>query len=104
MSAKQPLWTRIVPVLAIVSIVAGIVTIVVATPQSASFGWFAYSPLSSTAFSPSGVVVLTWVAIVGAIAICAGIALLALWAGFSLGSSRSRRELPPTPEAEFPSP
>ena len=74
---------------AIAAIVAGVVVMVASTPQSASFGWFAYAPLSSMVFSPAGTVVIGWGTISGAAVVVLGIACLAFWAGWMLARSRT---------------
>ncbi|GLK16414.1 hypothetical protein [Herbiconiux flava] len=83
--------TVLVPLLAVAVMAAGLVGILVSTPQSASFGWFAYAPLSATVFSPTGAIIVGWGSIAGAVAVALGLAALAFWAGFTLATSRSRR-------------
>jgi hypothetical protein len=90
MSLRQPAWTRIAPVLAIVVIVIGLVVTVLGFPHPASFGWFASAPLSEAAFDPNYVVIVLWSAMVGATPIAAGTALLCFWAGCTLRGSRAR--------------
>lgn len=79
----------VLPVAAAAAIVAGVVVMVASTPQSASFGWFAYAPLSSMVFSPAGAVVIGWGTIAGAAVVVLGIAGLAFWAGWMLARSRA---------------
>ncbi|MCS5716137.1 hypothetical protein NVV95_16445 [Herbiconiux sp. CPCC 205716] len=90
MAARPRRANLTLPLLAVAAIVAGVVTVVVSTPQSASFGWFAYAPLSGTMFSPAGAVVIGWGSVLGAIVVAGGIAGLAFWAGWMLGRMRSK--------------
>ena len=76
---------------AVVVMAAGVIGIVLATPQTASFGWFAYAPLSGAVFSPEGAVVVGWGAIAGAAAVALGLTTLGFWAGFALATSRAAR-------------
>ena len=58
---------------------------------SASFGWFAYAPLSDTAFVPSGVL-LTSQSQIGIVLIIIGSALLSFGAGWVLGQRHAARQ------------
>ena len=62
---------------------------------SASFGWFAYAPLSNTTFLPSGVL-LTPQSQIGIVLLIIGLALLAFGAGWVLGQRQAagQRRLP----------
>jgi heme/copper-type cytochrome/quinol oxidase subunit 1 len=88
---RRLVTTVLVPLLAAAVMAAGLVAIVASTPQSASFGWFAYAPLSATVFSPTGAIVIGWGSIAGAAAVALGLAALAFWAGFTLATARTRR-------------
>ncbi len=81
----------LLPIASVVVMMAGVVGIIVATPQTATFGWFAYAPLSGTAFSPDGAVVVGCGAIAGAAAVALGVAGLAFWAGFAVAVLRRHR-------------
>jgi len=90
MAAKRPIRMILIPLAAVAVVIAGVVAIVIAAPQSASFGWFAYAPLSGTVFNPDGAMVVSWGAIAGAAAVALGLAGLAFWAGFTIATSRSK--------------
>jgi heme/copper-type cytochrome/quinol oxidase subunit 1 len=95
---RHPTWARVAPALVIVVIIIGVVVTGSGTPLSASFGWFAYAPLSEATFSPHGGVIVTWSAVVGATTIAAGTALLGLRPDLSSeapapGLERSRQPL-----------
>ncbi|MFB2554287.1 hypothetical protein [Herbiconiux liangxiaofengii] len=80
----------VLPVAAVVVMAAGIIGIALFTPQTTSFGWFAYAPLSGEVFSPAGAVVVGWGAIAGAAAVAIGLTALGFWAGFTLATARSK--------------
>ena len=78
-----------VPVVAILFVLLGTVMLFIAQSE-ASFGWFAYAPLSKATFAPQGLVYLGSSARIG-MALCAvGLTLLAFWAGYQAGRSRQR--------------
>lgn len=72
--------------LGLVLVVGGLV---VSVSQPASFGWFAYTPLSDSFFrpAPSPFVVMPNVA---AAMLAIGVVLMAGWAGFQLGRRAPR--------------
>jgi heme/copper-type cytochrome/quinol oxidase subunit 1 len=79
-----------IPIGAILIVVLGTAMLFVAQSE-ASFGWFAYAPLSSATFVPQGLVYLGSSARLG-MALCAvGLVLLAFWAGYQAGRSRRSR-------------
>ena len=74
--------------LAAVVTAAGAVITSVALARPVSFGWFAYAPLSDTAFAPEGVHLVSTTAIVGAVVLAVGLMALAFWAGLAIGAHR----------------
>lgn len=72
--------------------VTGALVILLAPQASASFGWFAYQPLSDAVFVPGGFIVLTQAAIVGAVLAIVGLIGLAAVVGFALGRRRRGAE------------
>ena len=83
-------WTRILLPAGALAVIGGAVTIVVATPpaSSASFGWFAYAPLSGAVFAPEAAAVVSTASIVGAGVVALGLAAVAFWGGYRLGVRR----------------
>jgi heme/copper-type cytochrome/quinol oxidase subunit 1 len=76
------LWT--LPIVGVVSLVVGVLLITKKEP--ASFGWFAYAPLSNEAFTP-----MSPFNVAGLIVVVAGLILIAGWVGFQLGSRKVKR-------------
>ncbi|MDJ0319180.1 hypothetical protein [Pseudarthrobacter sp. PS3-L1] len=73
----------LVPAVALIAI--GIGGFLMAT-ETVSFGWFAYAPLSDTAFSPdSGLRIVGPQARAGLVVLIVGVVTLAFWGGFRLG-------------------
>ena len=92
--ARWPWAARIaIPVVAILTVLLGTAMLFVAQSE-ASFGWFAYVPLSNVNLVPQGLVYLGSSARIG-MALCAvGLMLLAFWTGYQAGrhqAGRSRR-------------
>ncbi len=84
-------WARVagilIPVTAILIVILGTAIILVAGSE-ASFGWFAYAPLSNTTFLPEGIVYLGASSRVG-MALCGvGLVVLAFWMGYRTGRRR----------------
>ena len=89
MSTKR--WMRVFLLVAALTVVAGITTVVVGAQRPTSFGWFAYAPLSGDSFSPDGVTLVQTTVITGAIICAAGCVALGFWAGWAVGSRRASR-------------
>ncbi|MDJ0325490.1 hypothetical protein QMG61_17150 [Cryobacterium sp. PH31-AA6] len=81
-------------VLGTVAAVIGLVLLLVPSGQ-ASFGWFAYAPLSNTTFSPIGLQ-LSPRSQIGIALFVVGLAVLAFGAGWMLGQRQAadKRQLP----------
>ncbi|TFC15157.1 hypothetical protein [Cryobacterium sp. MDB2-10] len=81
-------------VLGAVAVVIGLV-LLLAPGDQASFGWFAYAPLSNTTFSPIGLQ-LSPRSQIGIAMFVVGLAVLAFGAGWMLGQRQaaSQRRLP----------
>jgi heme/copper-type cytochrome/quinol oxidase subunit 1 len=81
-------------VLGTVAAVIGLMLLLVPSDQ-ASFGWFAYAPLSNTTFSPIGLQ-LSPRSQIGIALFIVGLAVLAFGAGWMLGQRQaaSQRRLP----------
>ena len=91
------LWRRVsvsMVALGTAAAVIGLVLILMPSDQ-ASFGWFAYAPLSDTTFSPIGLQ-LSPRSQIGIALFVIGLAVLAFGAGWMLGQrqSASQRRLP----------
>lgn len=80
-------------ILAGVAAVAGAIVLILALltplPPSASFGWFAYAPLSDTVFLPSDVIALPTWALVGVGLLVVGLVALSYMIGRRSGTNRS---------------
>ncbi|TFB54221.1 hypothetical protein [Cryobacterium sp. Sr3] len=84
------LWRRVsvsMVALGTVAAVIGLVLLLVPSDQ-ASFGWFAYAPLSNTTFSPIGLQ-LSPRSQVGIALFIVGLAVLAFGAGWMLGQRQA---------------
>lgn len=84
------LVAALVPVLAVALMLLGVLLVLAGTNPvgtgAASFGWFAYAPLSNTTFLPLGDVTLLGPGgAAGIIAVIAGLVLLAFWSGYRTG-------------------
>ncbi len=84
-------WGRVagilIPVTAILMVLLGTAIILVAGSE-ASFGWFAYAPLSNTTFLPEGMVYLGASSRAGMGLCGAGLVVLAFWTGYRTGRRR----------------
>lgn len=91
----RPSRTRRGAVVALVlgSVVAigGLVAVSIPIPQQASFGWFAYAPLSAATFAATGVF-LGPTAIAGLVALVVGVGLAAFAAGWMLARRHTTRD------------
>jgi hypothetical protein len=85
---RMPASLLVALILAGVLVVTGALVILLAPQASASFGWFAYQPLSDAVFFPGGFIVLTQTAIVGGVLAIVGLIGLAAVVGFALGRRR----------------
>jgi heme/copper-type cytochrome/quinol oxidase subunit 1 len=77
-------------VLGTVAAVIGLMLLLLPNGQ-ASFGWFAYAPLSNTVFSPIGLQ-LSPRSEIGAFLFIVGLAVLAFGAGWMLGHRQAARQ------------
>jgi heme/copper-type cytochrome/quinol oxidase subunit 1 len=90
-AAEQPNRSKLARVLTAVVPLAGLAAVLVgglfawSSNANASFGWFAYAPLSNEPFSGSGMAFLTQGAQFGLAVAVAGLLVLAFWAGHALG-------------------
>jgi heme/copper-type cytochrome/quinol oxidase subunit 1 len=90
-AAEQPNRSKLARVLTAVVPLAGLAAVLVgsfiawSSNANASFGWFAYAPLSNEPFSRSGMAFLTQGAQFGLAVAVAGLLVLAFWAGHALG-------------------
>lgn len=85
-------WTRVLLIVAVCAVVAGVVTLSVVSmsTQTVSFGWFAYAPLSHTAFGAGSGYFVSWAEMIGYLVLAVGLIGLAFWAGIRVGSRRDR--------------
>lgn len=94
------LLMRILPLAAVAAMVSGIVVVLKATSQPATFGWFAYAPLSEANAGP-GLHIVSTGGIVGFTLLAAGLIVLAFWGGLRIGCRRgddgSKRTTPDWP-------
>ena len=70
----------ILPALGAAAVVAGVILL---SQARTSFGWFAYSPLSGTTFSPTFINQPLFIS--GIALIVLGVAAIAGWGGYRLG-------------------
>ncbi|MCJ1715902.1 hypothetical protein [Curtobacterium sp. VKM Ac-2922] len=72
MTARPRPWTHVTLWLGVVAVVAGVVVAATAPSSPASFGWYAYAPLSGSAFVAGRTPWQLWtgvgLAVVGAVA------------------------------------
>lgn len=87
---SRQLLTRVLLLVGLVAVIVGACVVVVAHPQPASFGWFAYAPLSSTISITDGVHIISTGELVGAAVLAIGLIALAFWAGLRVGVRRPR--------------
>ncbi|MGW9414715.1 hypothetical protein [Arthrobacter cupressi] len=78
----------VAPLLGLAAVIAGVVTALAGRSEPASFGWFAYAPLSNETFSPAGIAFLGPITQTGYVIAAVGLLLLAFWAGRRLGQWR----------------
>lgn len=82
--------SRVVPLTAVAAVVVGLVVVLQSAARPATFGWFAYAPLSDETGTLEGMHVLSTAGVVGAIVLVLGLVVLAFWAGLRWGGRRSR--------------
>lgn len=75
-------------ILALLGIIAGVLTLLFSQTTTQSFGWFAYAPLSDEVFLP-GMKIIGDTQILGLILLAAGLICAAFWAGFKVGKRSS---------------
>lgn len=80
----------VVPVLALLTVTAGIVT-AISTQSQTNFGWFAYAPLSNETFTGGGLVYLGVGTKVGVALLATGLLVLAFWSGYRTATHRTTR-------------
>lgn len=83
----------ILPVLGLVAVLAGVV--IAKSNETASFGWFAYAPLSEQVFIGNGVALVSQGTQLGLAVTVIGLLVLAFWAGYRTGRQ-------PKPEKQLP--
>lgn len=81
----------ILPAVGLVAVLAGVV--IAKSNETASFGWFAYAPLSNQTFAGGGAAFVSQGTQVGLTIAVLGLLLLAFWAGYRIGR-RPKPELP----------
>lgn len=86
---SSQLRMRLLLIVAIVAVIVGISVLVLARSQPASFGWFAYAPLSSTFPIADGVHVVSTTGVIGAVVLVIGLVTLAFWTGLRVGGRRA---------------
>lgn len=75
-------------ILALLGIIAGVLTLLFSQTTTQSFGWFAYAPLSDEAFLP-GMKIIGDTQILGFVLLAAGLICAAFWAGYKVGKRSS---------------
>lgn len=85
---RMPRWVLILAVLATIIVLGGSLTVLLHPPE-ASFGWFAYTPMTGEVF-PGGTI-LSPQAVAGWSGIAVGTVLLAFCAGWLLGQRSTAR-------------
>ncbi len=73
----------VLPVAGLVAVLVG--CIVAWSNASASFGWFAYAPLSNQPFPGNGIAFVTQGTQIGLAVAVIGLLVLAFWAGYRIG-------------------
>ncbi|WP_026555672.1 hypothetical protein [Arthrobacter sp. 35W] len=76
-----------VPLAAVALVVFGVGMALIGQ-QQASFGWFAYAPLSDQTFSSDGLLFLSGETQIGVVVAVIGLLMLAFWSGFRTGRRR----------------
>lgn len=87
-AARKPGLGMVSGILALLGIIAGGATLIYGLARPASFGWFAYAPLSDEVFLP-GMTMLDNTQVTGLALLVAGLLCTAFWAGLRVGR-RSR--------------
>ena len=83
---RKPVGLVIASIVSGLLVLGGVALFIANSPTStASFGWFAYQPLSGAAFFPGSLIVLTQPSAVGIAIGVAGLVGLGVIAGFLLG-------------------
>lgn len=86
-NAPKPIRFRaaILPAVGLVAVLVGVVIAWSNDTASASFGWFAYAPLSEQIFMGDGVAFVSQGMQVGLTIAVLGLLVLAFWAGYRIG-------------------
>ncbi|AZC12870.1 hypothetical protein [Microbacterium sp. ABRD28] len=83
---RMPVGLVIAAIIAGVLVLGGVILYIAGSSAgTASFGWFAYQPISGAAFFPSSLVVLTPLTATGAAIAIAGLIGFGVIAGFIVG-------------------
>ncbi len=87
-------WKEVVAwaaAIVLVLIGASILLAILFSPvETASFGWFAYAPLSASTFVPDNAVLVPRTAIAGAVALTLGLTAAGVLTGWRLGKRAAR--------------
>lgn len=86
---SSQLLTRLLLLVGLVAVIVGACVVVVARAQPASFGWFAYAPLSRTFPIADGVHIVSTTGVIGAVVLVIGLVTLAFWTGLRVGGRRA---------------
>jgi heme/copper-type cytochrome/quinol oxidase subunit 1 len=78
------LLAAVVPLAGLAAVLVG--CLIAWNNSEASFGWFAYAPLSNDPFSGSGIAFVTQGMQIGLGVAVFGLLVLAFWAGYRIGS------------------
>lgn len=81
----------VMPLLGLVAVLVGCI-VAWNSNANASFGWFAYAPLSNEPFSGSGMAFVTQGTQIGLAIAVVGLLVLAFWAGFRTGRKASPKK------------
>lgn len=82
-SHSASLLAASVPIAGLAAVVVG--CLVAWSNANASFGWFAYAPLSNQLFSGNGIAFVTQGTQIGLAVAGVGLLVLAFWAGYRIG-------------------
>lgn len=77
-----------VPIVGLATVVVG--CLVAWSNANASFGWFAYAPLSNELFTGNGIAFVTQGTQIGLAVAVVGLLVLAFWAGYRIGKRAGR--------------
>jgi len=93
---KTPKTVRVlaavVPLIGLAAVLVGCI-VAWSSNANASFGWFAYAPLSNEKFSGSGIAFVTEGTQIGLAVAVVGLLVLAFWAGHTIGKrARSQNQ------------